>query len=253
MRYHEILIAFQQRQAACPRGGKFYVGFVHHHDVVGVGLQNFLDVLRRQQQPGGGVGVGNHHRFMQAAVGGNVQGKVLPQRDNMLRDMQQITQHRVKAVSYIGKCQRCIGIAEGAQRQQQVFVAAVAAQDVFRLYAPVRRNGGVQVGVGQIRIQPQPRHRLCHRLCHRRGGGIGVFVGVELDKILQFQLFAGHIRFQRRQRFGKIAAHGSSSYVRVLTPRTEWSRSWRGHAGPRARQNRQCGPAPRPAPHGCSR
>ena len=72
MRDHKVFVALQQRQAACARRGKLYVGFVHHHDVVRVCLQNFLNFRHRQQQPGGGVGVGDHHRFPQPAVGGSI-------------------------------------------------------------------------------------------------------------------------------------------------------------------------------------
>ena len=145
---------------------------------------------------------------MQAAVLFKVDGQATFQRDDVLRDVQQITQHRVKAVCHIGKGQRRIFVAEGPQRQQQVFVAAVAAEDVFRAHAPMPGNGGVQVAVCQIGVQPQPGHGRCHRCRHAGCGRIRVFVGVELDDVSDFELLAGGIRLQRRKGFGKITAHG---------------------------------------------
>ena len=169
----------------------------------------------------------------------------------MLRNVQQIAQNRVKTVGYIGKGQRCVFIAERPQGQQQVLVAAVAAQNILRLHAPVGSDGLVQCAVGQVRVQPQPRHHRRHRRRHTGRGRVWVFVGVELDKVVNFQLLAGHIRLQRSQRFGKIAAHGlTPPFAR---PQIGWSRSWRGRAGPRARQSWRCGPGPRPGLRGCSR
>ena len=131
----------------------------------------------------------------------------------MLRNVQQIAQNRVKAVGDIGKCQRVGFIAESAQRQQQVFIAAVAAQKIFRLHAAVAGNGGAERGFGQIGIQPQPRHCPGHRRRHTGGRRVGVLVGVQLDKVRQFQLLAGGIRLQRSQRFGKITAHFGHLFV----------------------------------------
>ena len=251
VRDNEVLVLFQQRQAAEPGRGKLYIGLVHHHNVVGVGTQHFLNGGHRGQQAGGGVGVGNHDRLVQAAVLFQVDGQVVLQRDDMLRNMQQIAQNRVKTVGYIGKGQRRVFIAERPQGQQQVLVAAVAAQNILRLHAPVGSDGLVQCAVGQVRVQPQPRHRRRHRRRHTGRGRVWVFVGVELDKVVNFQLLAGHIRLQCSQRFGKIAAHWlTPPFAR---PQTGWSRSWRGRAGPRARQSWRCGPGPRPGLRGCSR
>ena len=169
----------------------------------------------------------------------------------MLRNVQQIAQNRVKTVRYIGKGQRGVLVTESPQRQQQVFIAAVAAQNILRLHAPVGGDGLVQRAVGQVRVQPQPRHRRRHRRRHAGRGRVRVFVGVEFDKVVDFQLLAGHIRLQRSQRLGKIAAHGlTPPFAR---PQTGWSRSWRGRGGPRARQSWRCGPGPRPGLRGCSR
>ena len=127
----------------------------------------------------------------------------------------------------------------------------VALALVAATYAPVGSDGLVQCAVGQVRVQPQPRHRRRHRRRHTGRGRVWVFVGVELDKVVDFQLLAGHIRLQCSQRFSKIAAHGlTPPFAR---PQTGWSRSWRGRAGPRARQSWRCGPGPRPGLRGCSR
>ena len=72
-------------------------------------------------------------------------------------------------------------------------------------------DGGVQVAVCQIGVQPQPGHGRCHRCRHAGCGRIRVFVGVELDNISDFELFAGGIRLQRCEGFGKITAHGCFS------------------------------------------
>ena len=186
VRNDQVVIFFQQRQAAGSGGGKLHIGLVHDHDVVGVRFQHFLNARHRGQQAGGGVGVGNDDRFMQAAILFQVDGQIGFQRDDMLRNMQQITQNRVKTVGYIGKGKRGVLIAKGPQRQQQVFVAAVAAQDVFRLHAPVRGDGLVQRAVGQVGVQPQPRHRRRDRRRHAGRGRVRVFVGVELDKVVDF-------------------------------------------------------------------
>ena len=56
----------------------------------------------------------------------------------------------------------------------------------FRLHAPVGSDGLVQCAVGQVRVQPQPRHRRLHRRRYTGRGRVWVFVGVELDKVVNF-------------------------------------------------------------------
>ena len=174
-----------------PGGRELDVGLVDDDDVVGVGLQHALDALDRGQQAGGRVGVGEDDGLVQALVPAQIEREVRFQRQDMLRDVQQLAQHRVKAVGDVGKGQRRVPVAEGAQRQQQVFVAAVAAQHVFRPDAPVLRNGAAQRGVAQVGVQPQPRHGRRHRRRHAGGRRVGVLVGVELDDVAAGALLAG--------------------------------------------------------------
>ena len=207
----KVVIFVQKRQAGRAGRRELDIGFVHNDNVVGVCFQHFLNGRDRGQQAGRGVGVGDDDRFMQTAVFFKVDGQIVLQRENVLRNVQKLTQHRVKAVGHIGKGQRCVLIAEGPQRKQQVFIAAVAAEDILRLDAPVPGNGGVQFGVAQVRVKPQPRHRRRHRRRHAGSGRVRVFIGVELDNISDFELFAGGIWLQRREGFGKITAHGCFS------------------------------------------
>ena len=213
LHHNHIVIFLGQRNAAGVWPGKINVRLVHNHNAVGVGAHHFLNGGHRLQQGGGGVGVGNHDGLIQAVVLAQIQREIFLHQDHMLRNVQQIAQNRVKAVGDIGKCQRVGFITESAQRQQQVFIAAVAAQNIFRLHAAVAGNGGAERGFGQIGIQPQPRHCSGHRRRHAGGRRVGVFVGVQLDKVRQFQLLAGGIRLQRSQRFGKITAHLGHLFV----------------------------------------
>ena len=213
LHHNHVVIFLGQRNAAGVWPGKINVRFVHNHNAVGVGAHHFLNGGHRLQQGGRGVGVGNHDGLIQTVVLAQIQRKIFLHRDHMLRNVQQIAQNRVKAVGDIGKCQRVGFIAESAQRQQQVFIAAVAAQNIFRLHAAVVGNGGAERGFGQIGIQPQPWHCPGHRRRHTGGRRVGVLVGVQLDKVRQLQLLAGGIRLQRSQRFGKITAHFGYLFV----------------------------------------
>ena len=69
-------------------------------------------------------------------------------------------------------------VTKSADGQQQVFIAAVAAQHVFGTHAALFRDGRAQLCLCQIGVQPQAVHLRRHRRRHAGRGRVGVFVGI---------------------------------------------------------------------------
>ena len=83
----KVVIFVQKRQAGRAGRREFDIGFVDDHNVIWVCFQHFLNGRDRGQQAGRGVGVGDDDRFMQTAVFGKVDGQIVLQRENVLRNM----------------------------------------------------------------------------------------------------------------------------------------------------------------------
>ena len=205
--HHQVFVFCHQRQAGRPRPGKVDIRLVHNNGVVRVALHDALDRSDRRQQACRRVGVGKHDGLAKGIVGGRVEREILPQRQHMRGHAQQVAQNGVEAVGDIGKRQRRVLVAERADGQQQVFVAAVAAQDPLGRHAAARGDGCGQLRFGQVGVKAQPFDGPGHRCGDAGGRGIGVLVGVQLDKAGHGQLFAGRVWLQRRQRRGEKSAH----------------------------------------------
>ena len=137
----QIVVFLCQRHAGGIGACKCNVGFIHNDNVPGIAAHDLLNGIARCKQAGRCVGVRNDDGLVKTAVFGKVNGKIIFERQNVRGDMQQITQNRVKAVGNIRKRERVAFVTERPQREQQVLVTAVAAQDVFRRDAAVAGNG----------------------------------------------------------------------------------------------------------------
>ena len=218
----QVVVFLHKRQAGCPRPGKIDIRLVHNHNVVGVCAHNVLNLRNRGQQARRRVGVRDYDRAAKAMVGGKVDCEILPQRQHPGRHAEQVAQNGVEAVGNIGESERSALIAERPDREQQVFVAAVAAEHPIFGHAAARGDGRDELCLPQVGVQPQPGHGIRHRGGDAGGRGIGVLVRVELDKVRPRNLLSGGIRLQRRQRRGKKSAHGClpayfSSSNRIVT------------------------------------
>jgi len=179
-----------------------HIGFVHDHHVVRVRLQDALDGTAGQGQTGGGIGVGQHDGGTEAVVIGGVKGEILLQGDDPAGDVHQPAPDAVAAVGDVRIGQRVFLVAEGPQREEEVFVAAVAGHDLAGLQPEVLGRRVQQLGTGRVGVEPQFFDLgAAHGVHYRRGGRVGALVGVQLDVFLILRLFAGGVRGDVHQSF----------------------------------------------------
>ena len=102
----------------------------------------------------------------------------------------------VEAVSDVGKRRaRAPFVEEGREAQREHLVAAVAAEDVFRLHPLRRGDGRAQLAHGEGRVQLERRKVVILVGRQRAGRGrVRVFVGVEFDVAAVARLFARDVR-----------------------------------------------------------
>ena len=145
-------------------------------------------------------------RYDNAAVFGvvvlYVYQKIAVNRLCFVGNFQQFAPNRVKTVSYIGVEYRLIRVEKRPERRSQHIVRSVAAEHILRLKTIPFSQCRLKGHCISRRILFQVENILFRQhLSHRRRRRIGVLVGIQLDDILIFRLFARHIRLNIYQIF----------------------------------------------------
>ena len=194
--YHQVGKALDQRDGAFVTVGEVDVGLVHHQQARHRTRQAG-DLAHRLQGPGRGVGVAQdgdlarleveRRRYGEVVRIGN--GRALAALDGNERLVQRVGGHR------IGHAVALTHVATHQDGQQ--LVRAIARHDILR---PDVVEGGRALSQLQghgIGIEAQRGgDLLAHRGQHPGRRGIGILVGVELDKISLLGLLPGRVTLQ---------------------------------------------------------
>ena len=173
------------------------IGLVDQHDGLGIGLQQPLDRVERQQAAGRRVRVGKDDAAVRSLVIGDVDLELLVQCNGFVGDAVQPAVDRIEAVADIRKQQRAAMLEQPMKRVRQHFVGTVTDEYLGRLHIVVVGDGLLEALTIGVRIQAQAivDFRL-HRSDRPRRRAVGVLVGVELDQLAQLGLLAWHIGHQ---------------------------------------------------------
>ena len=198
-------------------GAEVHIGLVHHHHRLRVGVCNLPEGVERQVPAGGGVGVGDDHAAVAPQKLLHRHTEILVQGNLPVVQAEELSVDRVKAVCNVGEHHSLPRGKEGVEAHGQHLVGAVAHKDLLRAQAVVGGDGLPHFGALRVGIEPQGAARLLpDGLRHHGGGGVGVFIGVQLDKLPVPGLLPRRIGHQSPDPFAPEFLHVSSSPVRRI-------------------------------------
>ncbi len=190
-----------------------------------------FDVGQGQQATGRSVRVGEDDAAVRAQIIGDAQREILGQGYGDVLDAVQAAVDRVEAVSDIGEQQRRGVLKQGLKDVGQHFVRAVADENLRRRDLVIVGDGSFQSLGVRVRVQAQRIGQLApDRFQHLGRRAVRVFVGVELDEVVELGLLARHVGGEpANDRTPVGIGHGRSGI------RHSAERAWAVKPSPRAR------------------